>query len=309
MTRIQANLLLIVVALIWGSAFVAQAHGMAHIGPMTFTGVRFLIGALVVSPLMWKEWRAQAHLQQLHQHVWGAREALKIAGLGCLLTLGAAMQQIGIQTTTVTNAGFLTALYVPLVPVLGWLLFRHLPHWSVWPGALCCLLGAFLLSGAKELQIGTGDLWVIFSALPWTVHVLMVGRVADRMNAPFLVAGGQFLTCGMLALAWALLFEPISLQGLQAAAQPLLYTGVMSVGVAFTGQVVAQRYAHAADAAIILSSETLFAAGFGYVFMGDRLNESGLLGCGLIFFSMLGVQLLPQVQPLLQALWQRRQAA
>jgi len=308
MSRTQANLLLIVIALIWGSAFVAQVHGMEHVGPMTFTGVRFLIGTLVVSPLMWKEWRAQAHLQQLHQHVWGRREVVKIVGLGSLLTLGAAMQQIGMLSTTVTNAGFLTALYVPLVPVLGWLMFRHLPHWSVWPGALCCVLGAYLLSGATELQIGVGDLWVMCSALPWAVHVLMVGRVADRMNAPFLVAGGQFFTCGVLALGWAFAFEPVTLHGLQAAATPLLYTGVMSVGVAFTGQVVAQRYAHAADAAIILSSETLFAAGFGYALMGDRLNGNGLLGCGLIFVSMLGVQVLPLIQPMLQALWQRRQA-
>ena len=197
-----------------------------------------------------------------------------------------------IVSTTVTNAGFLTALYVPLVPVLGWLLMRHLPHWSVWPGALACLVGAFLLSGAHELQVGLGDAWVIASALPWAVHVLLVGRVADRLASPFAVAGGQFLVCGLVALLWALAFEPWSLAGLRAAAWPLLYTGVMSVGVAFTAQVVAQRHAHAADAAIILSSETLFSALFGYFLMGDRLAPLGLLGCGLILGSMLLVQLL-----------------
>ena len=289
MSRIQANLLLTLIALIWGSAFVAQSHGMADIGPMAFTGVRFLIGTLVVAPLMWREWRALGR----QQRTLGRGDAAKIAGLGALLLLGAAMQQIGIVSTTVTNAGFLTALYVPLVPLLGWLLLRHLPHWSVWPAALACLAGAFLLSGAHELNIGSGDLWVIASSFPWALHVLLVGRVADRMAAPFLVAGGQFLVCGLLALAWAAVFEPFSLGSLKAAALPILYTGILSVGVAFTAQVVAQRYAHAADAAIILSSETLFAAMFGYLMMGDRLSAAGLLGCALILASMLAIQLLP----------------
>ncbi|MCV2348434.1 DMT family transporter [Paucibacter sp. Y2R2-4] len=289
MSRIRANLLLIFIAVIWGSAFVAQSHGMEHLGPMAFTGIRFLIGALVVAPLMWREWQGLKAQDRALRPVDGA----KIAGLGSLLLMGAAMQQIGIVSTTVTNAGFLTALYVPLVPVLGWLLWRHLPHWSVWPGALACLVGAYLLSGAQSLSIGRGDLWVILSALPWAFHVVLVGRVADRMAAPFLVAGGQFAVCGLLALGWALLNEPISASGLQAAVGSLLYTGVFSVGIAFTAQVVAQRYAHAADAAIILSSETLFAALFGYFMMGDRLSPAGLLGCALIFASMMLIQLIP----------------
>lgn len=292
MTRIQANLLLTLIAMIWGSAFVAQAHGMESLGPMMFTGIRFLIGALVVLPLIVRERRAPGAT------VLRGGDALKIMGLGTLLTTGAALQQIGIQYTSVTNAGFLTALYVPLVPLLGWLVLRHLPHWSVWPGALACLVGAFLLSGAHELNVGVGDAWVIASSLPWAVHVLLVGMVADRMNSPFTVAGGQFLFCGVVALAWGLCFESWSWTAIQAAAWPILYTGVLSVGVAFTGQVVAQRYAHAADAAIILSSETLFAAVFGYVMMGERLNGAGLLGCALILGAMLLIQLLPMLRVL-----------
>ncbi|HEY1397776.1 DMT family transporter [Roseateles sp.] len=292
MTRIQANLLLTLIAMIWGSAFVAQAHGMESLGPMMFTGIRFLIGALVVLPLIVRERRAPGAT------VLRGGDALKIMGLGTLLTTGAALQQIGIQYTSVTNAGFLTALYVPLVPLLGWLVLRHLPHWSVWPGALACLVGAFLLSGAHELNVGVGDAWVIASSLPWAVHVLLVGMVADRMNSPFTVAGGQFLFCGVVALAWGLYFESWSWTAIQAAAWPILYTGVLSVGVAFTGQVVAQRYAHAADAAIILSSETLFAAVFGYVMMGERLNGAGLLGCALILGAMLLIQLLPMLRVL-----------
>jgi drug/metabolite transporter (DMT)-like permease len=289
MSRVHANILLVLVALIWGSAFVAQSQGMAHVGPMVFTGVRFLIGALIVSPLMWLEWRSLHRRGQPLKQMDG----LKIAGLGLLLLLGAAMQQIGIVHTSVTNAGFLTALYVPLVPVLSWLLLRKLPHWSVWPGALACLAGAYLLSGAQVLAISVGDLWIIASTVPWALHVLLVGRVADRMAAPFLVAGGQFAVCGLSALLWSVGFESITWSGLNAAAWALAYTGVLSVGVAFTAQVVAQRYAHATDAAIVLSAETLFAAAFGYALMGERLDTLGLLGCGLIFISMMAVQLLP----------------
>src|SRR6478752_5029675 len=191
---------------------------MADVGPMLFTGVRFLIGSLVVAPLAWLEWRSLS--RQGRGLVRG--DGLKIAGLGLLMLLGAALQQIGIIHTSVTNAGFLTALYVPLVPLLSWLLLRHLPHWSVWPGALACLIGAFLLSGAHQLNIGAGDLWVIASALPWAVHVLMVGRVADRMAAPFLVASGQFFVCGLISLLWAFAAEPVSWTGLQAAAGPIV---------------------------------------------------------------------------------------
>ncbi len=291
MSRISANLLLILVAVIWGSAFVPQIRGMDHVGPMTFTGVRFLIGALVVAPLMWFEWRRMLRDVRPLQAVDG----FKITGLGCLLLLGSAMQQIGLMSTTATNAGFLTALYVPLVPMLGWLSMRQLPHWSVWLGALACILGAYLLSGAQIRSIGKGDLWVMASAIPWAIHVLLVGRVAHRMSAPFLVAGGQFAVCGVLALLWTWAYEPVSWSGLQAAVWPLAYTGVFSVGVAFTAQVVAQRYAHAADAAILLSSETLFAALFGFLLMGDRLDGAGLAGCALIFTSMVAVQLLPML--------------
>ena len=289
MSRSRANFVLTLVAIIWGSAFVAQSQGMANMGPMAFTGVRFLVGALVVVPLMGFEW---ARLQRAATPL-RASDVFQVVGLGLLLLMGAAMQQIGITGTTVTSAGFLTALYVPLVPVLGWLIMRQLPHWSVWPGAFACLVGAYLLSGAQGLSFSTGDLWIIGSTIPWALHVLVIGRVADRMGAPFLVACGQFAVCGALALVWALLYEPISWVGLQAAMGPLAYTGVLSVGVAYTAQVVAQRYTHASDAAIVLSTETLFAALFGFYFTGDRLDAAGVVGCCLIFISLMGVQLLP----------------
>jgi len=293
-TRVQANLLLLVIALIWGSAFIAQVWGMHGVGPLLYTGVRFLIGAMVVAPLAWREWRA--NVAHGSRPVIERRDLLQIAGLGLLMLAGAALQQIGIQYTTVTNAGFLTALYVPMVPILSWLMLRHLPHWSVWPGALACVMGTWLLSGAQKLEIAPGDFWVAASAVPWAFHVLFVGRVAERLHAPFLVAMGQFLICGLLATLWAIAAEPVTLEGLRAAAGPMLYGGVLSVGIAFTAQVVAQRHAHASDAAIILSAETVFAALFGYLILGERLGPTGLLGCALILGSMLAIQLLPMLR-------------
>jgi drug/metabolite transporter (DMT)-like permease len=297
-SRLQANLLLTVVALIWGSAFVAQNRGMADVGPLLFTGVRFLIGAAVVLPLAWLEWRGLGRAQRPLTR----RDGGHIAVLGLLMTLGAVMQQVGIQTTSVTNAGFLTAIYVPLVPVLAWLLLRQVVHWSVWPAATGCVVAAFLLSGAHQLDVGPGDLWVACSAVPWAVHVLMVGRWADRMGAPFLVACGQFTVCGVLSLIAAAATEPVQATGLVAAFWPIVYTGVLSVGVGFTAQVVAQRHAPAADAAIILSSETLFAAAFGYALLGERLNAAGLAGCLLMLGCILVVQLAPFVMRLRQPL-------
>ncbi len=289
MNRSQANLLLLAVAVIWGSAFVAQAEGMAGVGPLTFTGIRFLLGTAIVLPLAWREWQLLA--------ARGARpvpaDALGISALGLLLMLGAALQQIGIASTTVTNAGFLTALYVPLVPLLAWLILRTRPHWSVWPTSLGCLGGTWLLSGAEALDPLVGDAWVIASSVFWALHLLFVGRIADRIAAPFLVAWGQFLVCGLVSLLCAGLSEVITLAGIRQALLPIVYAGVVSVAIGFTAQVVGQRYAQPADAAIILSAETVFAAFFGFLLMGDRLNASGVAGCALILVCIVVVQVAP----------------
>ncbi len=292
MTRARSNVLLVFVALIWGSAFVAQAVAMRTLGPLTFTGLRFALGAAVVAPLAWREWRELAARQRQPR----PRDAVHIAALGALLFLGAALQQVGMRWTTVTNAGFLTALYIPLVPVFAWLALRQAPHWTVWPAAVGCVVGTWLLTGGHgALSLNQGDWWIVASAVPWAVHVLLVGRAANRLHGPMVVATGQFLACSALALVAGLATEPVSAAGIRAALGAIVYTGVLSVGLGFTLQVVAQRHARAADSAIVLSSETVFAAIFGAIFMGDRLDATGLCGCALILGCVLMVQLQPLV--------------
>jgi len=292
LTRARSNLLLLVVALIWGSAFVAQAIAARSLGSLTFTGLRFALGAAVVAPFAWREWHTlRARRRQPRPRDWA-----HIAGLGTLLFLGAAMQQIGMVTTSVTNAGFLTALYIPLVPVLGWLVSRHAPHWTTWLAAAGCVAGSWLLTGGGSLSaFRTGDWWVIASSLPWAVHVMLVGRAANRLHGAMLVACGQFVACSVLALAIGLPTEPLTAHGLWQALGAIAYTGVLSVGVGFTLQVVAQRHTRPADSAIVLSSETVFAAAAGALFMGDRIGATGLAGCALILACVLMVQLQPIV--------------
>lgn len=291
MTRWQANAVIVFVALIWGTTFVVQQTGMDNIGPQYFTGVRFLLGAFVVLPFALREWRKMK------------REGRSLSGmntLGLIVTgvsmyLASILQQIGIMDTTVTNAAFLTAFYVPLVPVLAFAVFRAKPHWSVWPGGMMCVLGTYLLSGGNLSALGAGDFWVMGSAVFWAVQVVMIGVMVTRTNAPALVATVQFLITGLLGMAMGGMLETFSFGDIQNAGFEILYAGIMSAGIAFTLQAVAQNYTEAADAAIIMSAEAVFAAIAGAFFLGERLAPAEYAGCGVILAAIIGVQLLPMM--------------
>lgn len=287
MKRWQADGLLLAVAAIWGLAFVPQSWGMDSMQPMGFTGLRFALGALVVAPLAWRE-RGRAAPPQ---PAGGPPRWLLLLGLGTLIFLGAALQQVGMLTTSVTNASFLTALYVPAVPLLAWALFGHRPHWVAWPAALGCVVGTWLLTGGQAVHMVVGDWWVIASVLPWALHVVLVGWAAGRLGAPYTVACVQFAVCSVLSLVAAAALESMSWDGVRAAAGAIAYTGLISVGIGYTAQVVAQRHTHAADAALVLSSEAVFAAIFGALLVGDRLSPSGWAGCAVILSCILLAQL------------------
>lgn len=289
MTRTQANLLLTLAALIWGSAFVVQQIGTGNLGTISFTGARFLLGALVVLPFAVRQFRRVEKGERPFQR----RDWFGLIATGLVLCTAAVLQQHGILRTSVANAGFLTAVYVPLVPIIGLLFLRRRVHWSVWPASCGCLAGTYIMSGAQGLDFRLGDLWVLSSTLFWAVHVILVGIMAWRTRAPLVVATTQFLVCGLTGLVVGILVEQPTLADFLGALYGICYVGVFSVGLAFTLQVVGQRFTPAADAAIILSSETVFAALAGFIFLDERLAAVRIAGAGLILCSILAVELLP----------------
>ena len=289
MSRIQANFLLILAAMIWGSAFVAQQVGTGNLGTVSFTGARFLVGGIVVLPFALRQFRRVHTRERQFVRADGGLLALT----GTVLFTAAALQQHGILHTTVTNAGFLTALYVPMVPIIGLLLLRRRVHWVVWPASVGCFIGTYIMSGAHQVQLQAGDFWVISSTLFWAAHVLLVGYAASRTRAPLVVATCQFFICGFLGLGFGAVIEQPVMADFHSAVFGIAYVGVFSVGMAFTLQVVGQRYTQAADAAIILSSETVFAAFAGFLFLGERLSWLQVSGAGLILLGIVAVELVP----------------
>ena len=289
MRRLHANLLLLLAALIWGVTFSIQQMAMEHIGPILFTGIRFCLGALVVLPLAIRELRAKrAEGWALERRVlpW-------LAATGTVLFLASLFQQFGIAATTVANAGFLTALYVPLTPILALLVLRQVPHPAIWPAAAACLGGAYLMSGSALSNIQAGDAWVILGAVFWAVHILLIGALSVRIGAPFVISCIQFTVCGVWGVIWGGASETLTFDGLLGAAPMLAFSGLLSVGVGFTLQVVGQRHTPAPDASVILSAETVFAALAGAVILGESLGARELTGGALILGGVLAVELLP----------------
>lgn len=291
MSRIQANLLLLVAGSIWGMGFVAQSTAMQAIGPFWFVGLRFVLATLAILPLALLETRRSASPKLDRRNLTG------FAFVGVLLFAGMITQQIGLVTTSVTNSGFLTGLYVVMVPLFAVLLFRHLPHPAIWPGAALALGGIGLLSGGRLDTLTEGDWLTILCAAFWAVQVLFTGIYAARSGRPVTLAVTQFGVCAAIALAAAGLLEPFDLRSVRQALPEILFAGIVSGGIAFTLQVIAQRYTTAPQAAIFMSTEAVFAAIFGAVLLGERLPPSGFAGCALIFAAILIVELVPMLSP------------
>lgn len=283
-----ANLLLLIAAIVWGAAFVAQSTAMASIGPMNFTGVRFVLATLAVAPFAYFERRRVSNPIPMPVIIKGIL-------VGAIFFAGIGFQQMGFATTSVTNAGFLTAMYVPLTPVIGVLVFRSWPSPMIWPLVVLSIIGAYLLAGSLE-AMKQGDILMMVSALCWTFQIILVGRMVSQYGNPLAFALLQFATAGLLGLLFGLPFESLDVASLQGAWFEIIYTGVFSGALAFGLQAIGQRYTPPADAAIILSGESLFAAIFGAILLGERLNPGQYFGCFLIFSCILLVELLPQIQ-------------
>ena len=283
----QADLLLLVVALIWGFGFVAQRAGMEHVGPFTYNGLRFLLGGICLLPLTRSVERRGKKSQPVR-----IRPLRAGFSAGVILFVGASLQQTGLMYTTAGKAGFITGLYVIFVPILG-LFSGQRTGVGTWIGALAATAGMYLLSVEADFSINRGDLLVLIGAVFWALHVLILGYLSPR-TSPVRLAMFQFIYCGLLSLLVALAVETTSVQAVVDAAAPILYGGLCSVGIGYTLQVVAQRKAHPAHAAILLSLEAVFAALGGWWLLNEVLSARGLTGCGL----MLGGMLLSQLYPL-----------
>lgn len=287
MTRGTADMLLLFAALIWGLAFVGQATAMAHVGPLTFIGARFLVAALAVLPFALRESGAGRAIPR--------QRRAALAGLGVVFFLGAALQQVALLSTSVTNAGFLTALYVVFVPAIGAFVLGHRLPGAIWPAAALSLAGTFLLGGGHMAGLNGGDWLVVGGAAFWALQILGLGLLANGFNRPFATALSQFAVAAVFGFGLGFLFETPNLAGLLAAWREIAYTGFVSGGLAFTLQSVAQSHTPPSDSAILLSMESLFAALFGALLLGERLSLAGWIGGAMVLLAVVVVQLGPMI--------------
>lgn len=283
----RSDALMLLTALIWGSTFVAQSVAMDHVGPFLYTGLRFTLGALAILPLV----LLASPQGKSAERRFSKPMLLGSLCLGLMLTLGINLQQVGLMFTTVTNAGFITGLYVILVPIFG-LFIGMRTGLGTWGGALLALVGMLLLSVNADYSVAPGDWLQLTGAACWAIHVLLVGALASRYD-PVRVAFVQFVVCAAVSLSLALIFEPIRWAGIVLAGPAILYGGLLAVGVGFTLQVVAQKNAIASHAAVILSLEAVFAALTGWLFLSETLSLRGFIGCCLMLAGMLIAQLVP----------------
>ena len=286
----MAHGLMLLAAFIWGTTFIAQTTGMETIGPMTFTSVRYIIGAVSVLPFAIFEMRRVSLWTEMKSD---GRFAMKALGLGVLMFGGIGLQQTALLYTDVANAAFLTALYVPAVPLILWLVVRTPIGMRIWAALALSVLGSWLLSGNADILQQWGDFLVGTGALFWAGHIILIGFVMGRLNAPFQLAVLQSVVCALLAGIPMVTIEQPTFSDLMPVLPQLFYAGALSVGIAYTLQLVAQAHASAVLAAFILSLESVFAALSGWVALGQTLSLTALAGCTLIFLAVLVADVLP----------------
>jgi drug/metabolite transporter (DMT)-like permease len=283
--RARANLLLLVTAAIWGFAFVAQRVGAQHVGAFTFNGVRFALGAASLLPLVLSGRRLAARGGPDAGSDTAAPGWVQTARAGALCGLvlfaGATFQQAGLSTTTAGKAGFVTGLYIVLVPLLGMAL-GHRTTVLTWAGVVFAAVGLYLLTVTESLTMAAGDALVLAGAFCWATHILVINHVVERHDP---------LRIAMVSLVTAVATDPAPFAGVSAALVPILYGGLLSVGVAYTLQVVAQRHAHPSTAALIMSTEAVFGALGGWLLLGEDLGARGYAGAALMMGGIVLSQL------------------
>ena len=286
--KLKNAVILALTAFIWGTAFVAQSVGMEYLGPFTFNGVRNFIGGIALLPcIMLLEKMEGNHKEQAS----GTKKDLMIGGLACGVCLFAAssLQQIGLQYTTTGKAGFITAFYIVLVPVLG-IFMRKKLGWKVWSAVILAVIGLYFLCITEKFSIGQGDITIFFSALVFAVHIIVIDYFSPRVDG-VKMSCIQFFVCGIASLIPMFVLENPTISGIMAGIGALLYTGVLSSGVACTLQIIGQKNVNPAIASLILSLESCFAALAGWIVLGQKLSVRESFGCILMFAAIILAQL------------------
>lgn len=285
--KIRSTILLFLTAGIWGFAFVAQVVGGEHMGSMTFNALRFFLGGLSLLPVIFLFERKALKDKAKLRH-----SLLSSLGAGVILFIAAALQQYGVDITHSSGkSGFITGLYTVLVPVFAFLFWRKKTAVNIWVGALLCLGGLFLLCMSGEaLAFGPGELLLFIGAIFWAFHILYVDHFANTISS-LVFCFGQFITCALCSAVLALCTETISLAGIQNGLVPILYGGLMSVGVAYTCQILAQKDADPTFATIVFSTESVFSAIGGVLLLHEALEWKNYLGCVIMFAGIVCSQL------------------
>ncbi len=288
MKQFKSFALLLMTAMIWGFAFVAQRVGADYVGAFTFNGIRFILGAVSLIPVI-LIFEKKEETRKIHtQKITITFKTGVVAGI--ILFTASSLQQVGIEITgSAGKASFLTGLYTVLVPIFGVFLGKR-TTFNVWIGAVLAVVGMFLICVNEKWQIGTGDIILIIGAFFWTLHILIIDRFVNEMYA-IRFAATQFAVCGGLGIICALIFENITLEGLTSALIPILYGGVLSAGVAYTCQIIGQKNADPTYASIILSTESMFGAIGGALILHEVMSMRGYTGCALIFAGVIISQL------------------
>jgi drug/metabolite transporter (DMT)-like permease len=287
MTRLRADLLLLLAALIWGSAFVAQKTANDAIGPMQFVSGRFFLSAILLLPFALKESRRRSiHLS--------TRDWMLAGAIGLCLACASIIQQIGLETTTVSNAGFITSLYIAFVPFVAWLVTRTRLRPSVLAACVVSLTGAWLLTNdGSQRRLTTGDVLVLGTAMLYALHIVLIGIFQAKNHRPYFLSLVQFGIVAVAAGALGLAFEPLTWSAIAAAMPAIVYAGALSGGIGYTLQIVAQRYTPPSEAALIMSLESVFAALSAAILLDERLTVPALIGCGMILTGVIMVEVVP----------------
>lgn len=291
MKTIRSNILLVVTALIWGLAFVAQSVGMEYVGPFTFIAVRTLLGGLILIPVVYlmKWMNRKEHTKE--KQVPENSKMLYLGGVCCGLALfaGTCLQQIGIMSTSVGKAGFITALYIIIVPILGIFLKKRVSK-KLWVSVVIAIAGMYLLCVTEGFSINKGDVFVLAGAIAFSFHILLIDYFSPHVDGVKLSCI-QFFTCAIIAGIVMFIVEEPKITNILAAWQPIAYAGFMSCGVAYTLQIIAQKNTDPVVASLILSLESVFACIFGFVLLHEILTEEEFFGCILVFIGIIVAQL------------------